>query len=319
MRKLNLNLTLGALLALGGCGQIIGLGDYDIDPKLGAAGTATTDGGDDSTGNGGKANTGGKANGGTNNTPGGDGPIKGGDTNLPQGGDTNLPQAGAAPVGGDTGAAGGPGTELIPCTTAACCTQMGGKAVGVEILVDGGFEGGPVDEGNTAWTEESTNDLEIITPTDLDGTGLGFKAHAGEYYAYLSGLAGETSTVYSPDFTVPNDAGWMTLSGYRLFQVDTQDGINEDFCGIALYDPTETDPAELPFFWGDPATGHTDGWADSPGWKRFEKSWDATPHQGGTRYVGFRGSSDEYSTDVDLDSSSYLMDDVSLKIYRCYK
>jgi hypothetical protein len=318
MRKQNFNLTLSLLLTLGGCSQIIGLSDYDIDNKLGAAGEASTDGGD---GSGGKTTTGGKnGNAGTNNTPGGDTSMpQGGDQNMPQGGDQNMPQGGQAPQGGSDGAGGAaPLGALIPCDSAECCTLKGGKAVGLEIFKDGGFEGGPVGDGNTAWTQESTNDEEIITLTDPDNTALFFDSHSGDYYAYLSGIAGETSSVYTPNFVVPKDAGWMTLSGYRYFQVDTADNMNKDFCGIALYDPAVTDPAELPFFWGIPGT-HPDGWADERSWKKFEASWDAVPHQGQKRYMGFRGSSDSYSTDADLDSSSFLFDDVSLKVYRCYE
>jgi hypothetical protein len=314
MRKQNFNLTLSLLLTLGGCSQIIGLSDYDIDTKLGAAGQASTDGGDGATTTGGK-----NGNAGTNNTPGGDTNMpQGGDQNMPQGGDQNMPQGGEAPMGGSDGAGGAPPLgALIPCDSADCCILKGGKAVGVEIFKDGGFEGGPVGDGNTAWTQESTNDEEIITD-------FSFMPKTGMYFAYLSGIAGETSSIYTPNFTVPADAGWMTLSGYRLFQIDTQDDTNKDFCGIALYDPAVTDPAELPFFWGAVKSGHPDGWADTATWKHFEASWDAVPHQGKKRYMGFRGSSDSYPAEDPanpdlLTSSSFLFDDVSLKIYRCYE
>lgn len=293
------------LLAIGGCAQVIGLSDYKVDPSL-------------------------DGNGGQGMVPeGGDGGSTAGKTTLPPGGDDTGGSValggqggepsgvGGAPAGGE----GGAGGVLVPCDSLDCCTKQGGHAVGTEIITDLGFEGGPVEEGNTAWTEDSTKTLEIITATDTDGTGLGFKSHTGMYYAYLSGIPGEQSTIYTPDFIVPKDAGWMTLSGYRIFQIDVQDATNGDFAGIGLYDPNETNPVELPFFWGAPPA-HPDGWADKSTWTKFEESWDAAPHQGKKRYLGIRGSSDTYPTAPatgDLDSSSFLFDDVSLKVYRCYQ
>jgi hypothetical protein len=306
MRLSSRSVSFFTLLAIGGCAQVIGLSDYKVDPSLdGKAGKSST---------GGEGGDGGSSAGKTSIPPGGE--DTGGSVALGGGGQGGEPAGVAgAPAGGEGGAGGG---VLVPCDSLDCCTKQGGHAVGTEIITDVGFEGGPVEEGNMAWTEESTKSLEIITPTDTDGTGLGFKSHAGMYYAYLSGLAGEESTIYTPNFTVPKDAGWMTLTGYRIFQIDTQDATNDDFAGIALYDPAETDPVELPFFWGAPPA-HPDGWADKSTWTKFEESWDALPHQGKKRYLGIRGSSDMYSTDPDLDSSSFLFDDVSLKVYRCYQ
>lgn len=318
MRKISRNLTVSALLALGGCSQIIGLSDYEVD-------SASPGNGGGEAGEG--ADGGAQSSGGTSPRA-GTSSVEAGSPSMVQGGESAGGQGGTAgnqPIGGqggqaeagETGAGGEPAIE-VPCNSPTCCTQMGGVARGVELLDDGGFEAGPVNEGNAFWTEESTNDLEIITETDPTGTGLGFKSHSGMYYAYLSGLADEESSIYSLDFVVPANAGWMTVSGYRLFQIDTQDATNDDFALIALYDPAATAPEELPFWWGAPPA-HPDGWADSPTWKKFELSWDAVPHRGKTRYLGLRGSSDGYSTDPDLDSSSYLFDDVSLKAYRCFK
>ena len=113
----------------------------------------------------------------------------------------------------------------------------------------------------------------------------------------------------------------MTLSGYRLFQIDKQDEVNEDFALIAFYDPEETDPVELPFFWGRPSE-YADGWGSTNGvWRRFEVTWDAEPHQDTTRYVGFRGESDSYPEKAVgvTSSSSFLFDSLSLKVFRCMK
>jgi hypothetical protein len=309
MRKLNRNLTLATLLTLGGCAQIIGISDYDIDPKLGTAGSAMTDGGETSAG--GKSDTGGKSS-----SPGGDGPSNGGDTTLPQGGGQTLPQGGEAPLGGggaDTGTGGAPPLgEVVPCDSAECCTQLGGTAVGVELLKDGGFELGTPDDGSP-WKEVSTTTSNEVIINDLS---FGFAPKAGDWFVYLSGIAGENSVIYQLP-VIPKDAGWLVVSGWRLFQIDTQDDVNMDFAGVGLYEYPSGNALDIPFYWSlAPAK---DGWGDTPTWKRFEASLDALPTQGKKIEIDFRGSSDDYSTDVDLSSSSYLFDELSLKSFRCFK
>ena len=102
--------------------------------------------------------------------------------------------------------------------------------------------------------------------------------------------------------------------------IDAQDATNTDFCGIGLYDPNLVDYLELPFYWTGTAT---DGWGDAPTWRVFEASWDALPHQGQMRYLMLRGESDDYPVDTgeptETIASAYLFDDVSLKVYRCFK
>jgi hypothetical protein len=232
----------------------------------------------------------------------------GGEAPMPQGGEAAA-QGGQAPLGG---AEGEPPGELVPCDSADCCTAKGGNAVGVELLNDGGFETGTPSEGSP-WSEMSTTNGNALIINNLS---LGFKPKAGAYFVYLSGIASEESTIRQT-VVVPEDAGWMVVSGYRLFQVDSQDDVNLDFCRIGLYGHPARDALELPFYWGRP-TDTGDGWGDSRTWKFFEASWDAAPHQGLQREILFRGSSDDYSTDPDLSSSSYLFDELSLKAFRCY-
>jgi hypothetical protein len=232
----------------------------------------------------------------------------GGEAPTPQGGDAAA-QGGQAPLGGAEGA---PLDELVACDSADCCTAKGGNAVGVELLNDGGFETGTPSDGSP-WREMSTTNGNVLITNNLS---LGFKPKAGAYFVYLSGLASEESTIRQT-VVVPEDAGWMVVSGYRLFQVDSQDDVNLDFCRIGLYGHPARDALELAFDWGRP-TDTGDGWGDSRTWKFFEASWDAAPHQGLQREILFRGSSDDYSTDSDLSSSSYLFDELSLKAFRCY-
>lgn len=312
MRKLNLAFL--SLLTAAGCSQVLGLGDYDIDPALddGKGGSSLGAGGSDGQG--------------------GDSTPSSGAPPSPAGGEPGGP-AGGQPAGGQPGQGGepqgqggeggAPPLEVIPCDSLNCCTTKGGTPLGVELLSDGSFELGPASEGSSPWFEESTNDFDVVT-NDPD---FGFDPKSGSYYAYLSGLQGERSSIYSEDIAIPANAGWLTLSGYRLFQVDAQDDVNEDFCLIAFYDvdPEVDDPVELPFWWGNPDE-YPDGWGDTPIWKKFEASWDATPHQGTERYLGLRGESDLYPTEptepVDpapTVASSFLFDDVSLKAFTCVK
>ena len=301
-----------SLAFIGGCTQILGISDYEVDPKLDGSGTSVGgEGGSPDTGTAGtKPSAGTKNDGGSPN--GGQAPSDGG---APE------PGVGGSSIMGDAGAGGAaPLGTLVTCDSADCCAQLGGTAVGVEMLKDGGFELGTVEaDGNPYWTQLSTNNYEVIT-NDPD---FGFDPHAGDYYAYLSGLQGERSTLYTEALTIPNDAGWLVVSGYRLFQIDVQDAVNADFCGIGFYAIPPNDALEIPFYWSDPGSS-TDGWGDTATWKRFEASWDAAPHLGQKRKLGLVAESDTYPDEAtaapeDTTSSSYLFDDVSLKVYRCYK
>ena len=301
-------LTLAAMLTLGGCGQILGLGDYDIDSKLGAAGAAPTDGGE-----GGENHTaGGVANhAGVPNTPGGAG--------AGQGGEAPAAQGGEPPVGGgsgaEAGAAGAPPVTVgtvVPCDSAECCTAKGGTAMGIELLKDGGFELGTPDT-NSPWKEVSTT---VSNELIIDDLSFGFEPKAGNWFVYLSGIKGEESTIYQTP-VVPKDAGWLVVSGWRLFQVDSEDAVNTDFALIGFYAFPSGDPVEVPAYWSAPPA--QEGWGDTPTWKHFAFSFDALPHQGLKREIDFRGSSDSYTANPDTKASSYLFDELSLMSFTCVK
>jgi hypothetical protein len=269
-------LVVCSLLTAAGCSQIVGISDYEIDPSLDA-------GGGDAAGQAG-----------TIGSPGGGG-------TAPQGGEPGGGAAGAPALG-----------EVVPCDSADCCEQLGGTAVGVELLKDGGFELGGPDEGSP-WKEVSTTSGNPLIINDL---GFGFEPKVGDWFVYLSGLAGEESTIYQTP-VVPKDAGWLVVSGWRLFQVDTQDDMNADFAGIGIYAFPSGDNVEVPAYWSAPPAQN--GWGDAPKWTHFEYSFDALPHQGLKREIDFRGSSDEYSTDTTSKASSYLFDELSFKSFSCYK
>lgn len=315
MARLKLKLTLAAL-TLASCSQILGIDDYAIDKKLDDA-----VGGD---GNEGGSDGGSSSKAGTRNNEAGEPSNLGGDGGTPQGGTagsagsggaggTNLAGAGA---GGDGG--GPPLGELVPCDSLDCCNAADGIAVGVELLGDGGFE--LAADGSSLWVQESVESVEAIT-NDLE---LGWEPRSGKFYAYLSGIQGERTSVYSEDVVIPDDAGWLTVAGFRRFQIDEMDATNKDFALVGFFSYESESAEETPFWWGDPST-YPDGWGNTVTWVKFDSSWDATPYQGLTTYLGLRGESDLYPIDPDPqdevpgDASSYLFDDVSLKAFRCYE
>jgi hypothetical protein len=231
-------------------------------------------------------------------------------------GGTGPAEAGAA---GAAGAGGSPEIrhELVPCDSLDCCTQAGGTAEGEELLVTatlpetpyyGDFELGTVEEGQTPWLETSLLGYSIITSATTDAT-----AHKGSYFAWLCGVKEETSVVTSEAIHVPADAGWFTLTGFRKFQIDSlpEDTVNDDSMSIGFWN--ESEPLELPFYWDQAAPGATAGWV------KFNASWDAAPHVGEVRYLTALASTDDHVTDEDINSSNYMLDDVSLKVFRCYR
>jgi hypothetical protein len=317
MRRPKLKLTLLAALTLASCSQILGIDDYEIDDKLDRA--AGGDGNQAGQGNGGGSDGGSNSQAGEPNNLGGDG-------GTPQGGSagsggTAGTDDGGAGAAGDGG--GPPVGELIPCDSVDCCAAADGVAIGTELLSDGGFEAGTVANGEGPWTKNN-DEGEGIT-SDLE---LGWTPKSGDYYAYLSGIAGERMSLYSEDLEIPADAGWFVVSGYRWFQIDAQDDVNEDFGLVGFFgypvDPEEDALKELPFYWTKPSESG-DGWGDTMTWTRFTYSWDAEPHQETVRYLALVGESDLYPADPDPtdeepgDASSYLFDDVSLKVFRCYE
>jgi hypothetical protein len=329
-----------ALAAAGGCGQILGISDYEVDPKLDrhADNAGGRDGGNPNGGDmsaAGVHDRAGAPGGGQPSTDGGNGgaPIVGvgvGGAGAHTGGAANGGEgnggAGTSGAGAagptEAGAAGAGGSpeirhELVPCDSLDCCTQAGGTAEGEELLVTttlpetpyyGDFELGTVEEGQTPWVETSLLGYSIITSATADAT-----AHKGSYFAWLCGVKKETSVVTSEPIHVPADAGWFTLTGFRKFQIDSlpEDTVNDDSMSIGLWN--ETEPLELPFYWDQAAPGATAGWV------KFNASWDAAPHVGEVRYLTALASTDDHVTDEDINSSNYMLDDVSLKVFRCYR
>jgi hypothetical protein len=304
MKSQDFKLGMLLLLAVGGCAQIIGLSDYDVDPALGDAGEGGQDqgeGGSETSGSSGKPGDGGAGNVG-----------QGGEPSV-QGGRPSTGGTSAGGEGGDGQGGAGP-SNLIPCDSEVCCLTANGTVMGEELLLDGGFELGPVGLGLTPWTQESTSaGFEPIQ--EANG---GWTPRTGTYFAYLSGIPDEVSKMWSEDVIVPEDTGWLELRGYRRFQIDVADELNFDYALINFYGYEVDSYDEYLFDWGDPAISK-DGWGATANWTLFSASWDAAPHVGQVRYLAFLGSSDAYPAAGTTIASAYQYEDISLMAYRCVR
>lgn len=110
-----LSIVLGSVGLLAGCGQILGLGDYEVGEETASAGgTGGTTGGD--SGNGGGGSGGDAGNGGGAN---------GGSAGSPDGGSAGVGTVTTTAGGGNAGMGGGGTTSTISTTTT---TGMGGSA-----------------------------------------------------------------------------------------------------------------------------------------------------------------------------------------------
>jgi hypothetical protein len=139
MTSQNTKLGMLLLLTVGGCSQILGLSDYDIDPALGDAGeggqATQGEGGGDTSGSSGKSGSSGDAGAGNVGQggqvgQGGEPPVQGG-----------MPAVGAAGAGGEGGTPQVPVT-VIPCDSVQCCTSAGGIAEDRQLLQNIDFEAG---------------------------------------------------------------------------------------------------------------------------------------------------------------------------------
>jgi hypothetical protein len=294
MRSSSRNLSLLAVVALGGCSQIIGLSDYDIEGTPSTnAGQASTDGGEPN------GSAGEPSGGGTRNHAGQPGNDAGAG-NAAQGGRAGSGGSVTAAGAGNGGEAGAPVVTPPVCTTSACCKNMGGVAVATELLVDGGFENNPATWG--------TSPSNIFT----EATANTINAHSGKWFAWLGGEVNDVSVLLSPDFTAPEDTGWLVVAGYYWLKFDTN-GKPGDFVDIEMYDSTGdfSNPEESFFHWS------TSG-SDTSSWKAFSKEFPVKGYTTGTYDIAFTGVTDSIQDDPNGQlASNFFFDDISLKAYRC--
>ncbi|HYP88275.1 MAG TPA: hypothetical protein VEQ59_08975, partial [Polyangiaceae bacterium] len=173
------------------------------------------------------------------------------------------------------------------------------------------FELGTLADGSP-WKEISSGEFSLVvdkTATDAE-TAL---PHKGDYFAWLGGESNESSFLDSEALDVPADAGWLTLSSFRKFQIDSDvtDTTNDDFAWIALLD-SEGDISDFFGYWDNTDPSETNGWV------KYEQTIDATSIQGQSLVLELAAVDDMYSTSADITGSNYMFDDVSLKAYRCY-
>ena len=269
---------LGAASLLGACSTIIGLGDYDIVPSLGAAGSpAGNEGGEPSSGG---THQGGKGQGGSVS---GGGTAAGADT----GGDAGSPGGGTASGGGSAGSSaagegggsgqggegGSPDTpgcqssrdcdDSIDCTTDACnargvCTHTpkdtACDAGNCEVCTLGiGCVAGPkknyellvdpaFDLGSTDWSQQSDtfNDQNIFSDP---------KAQSGTMIAKFGPAAADAKAQEYADLlqyvTIPADTVAITLTGYYQLKPGVKKPA-DDYVAVGFWDPASSSimPAE---------------------------------------------------------------------------
>ncbi len=299
MTHRHLNLSLGALLLVAGCSQLIGLSDYEIDPPLdGAAGDAQA-------GEGG-ADGGGSPSGGAPGHAGESGQSQGGDP-VTSGGDPNLPQGGQPPgQGGDTGAsgAGGAPSPRLDCDSIECCEDVGGRVIETELLVGGDFE-----TNRTRWDGYYVvnDDLEVFSKATNDS----IPAHSGVWYAWLGGVSSDTAVLDSPAFVIPPGTQWVGFTGQRFFAFDSPT-LTGDFTLIGLYEPGAADATELFDLWDNFAF-------DTDDWEPMSYPDIPAAHLVGNTYVitAFGVTDDQFDNGDEQEASNFFYDDFSFKAYRC--
>ncbi len=280
---------LGMLLLLmaGGCGQILGLSDYEVDPALGDAGEggqAQGEGGGDTSGGSGKTGDAGAGNVG-----------QGGE---PEGG---MPGVGGSGVGGVGGSPEVP-VVVIPCDSVECCTAAGGIVDERELLQNVGFE-----EGQVWWDEASVAGFDIIVHEDDAGT---INAHLAEWFSWFGGAINESATLTSPPIDVPADTGWVTLSGYRYLVYDSLTSTT-DWAAISLFQGE--DLYEDIFFWDNFAY-------DTSVWTAFEVSGAGEFYAGLSFELIVLATTDATSDDMTPNgqlASNFFFDDISFTSSRC--
>lgn len=286
MRSSSRNLSFLAVVALGGCSQIIGLSDYDVAGGPGAnAGQSSTDGGEPN------GSAGERSGGGTRNQAG----EPGNDAGTGAVGGT-MPVAGAS-SGGEGGA---PIVRPPACTTSLCCKNMGGVAVPTELLPDGDFENNPA-----SWGTDPKNIFTEANATTID-------AHSGTGFAWLGGEEDKIFVLLSPEFTAPEDTGWLVVSGYYWLKFDSSDATG-DSAFIEMYDSAGdfSSPEESLFSWTTSAE-------DTSGWKAFTKEFPVKGYTSGTYDIAVTGITDQLADDPQVQAASnFFFDDISLKAYRC--
>lgn len=287
--KSSLKLSLAAALVLGGCSQLLGLGDYDIDSSLDPAGNAGEGGGGADVGGAGGDGDGGGGDGGRVGEGGGAGE-----------GGTPGGEAGAGAGGG-----GGGGPVLIDCDSTDCCQKAGGTVGSLELLPNGDFEA-----NRAAWGMSSENGYPIFTKESADT----INANSGSWFAWIGGSENDVGVLGSPTFRLPDATGWLKLQGYRLFAFDSL-ALTGDFAQVSLWDVDAEDFALVFLEWDNSEY-------DSFDWELFEAEVPAAPFLNRDYQLSVAGvTDDQYDADPSDPegqfASNFFFDDLSLKAQLC--
>ena len=295
--RTSLNLALFTILTAAGCGQILGISDYEIDPKLGP-----------DTGEGGGPGEGGSSSGGKTGGKSGSTSQGGGDDQGGEPGQGGEPAQAGGPGQGGTGAGGEggqpPAVVVIPCDSIECCENAGGIVDEREMLDNVGFE-----QGQAWWGEDSSSGYDlIVNETDTDTV----NAHAGAWFTWFGGATDEIAVMLTPTLDIPADTGWVTLSGWR-FSVFDSTTLTTDYSQIQLYEEGIYDQPYEDIFLFDNYTDH-----DTSNWTAFEAGGPGEFYAGLPLQLSIIGVTDALADDeVAQAASNFFYDDISFTSSRC--
>ncbi|HKY39890.1 MAG TPA: hypothetical protein VJN18_28335 [Polyangiaceae bacterium] len=307
MKSQKAKLGMLLLIAVGGCSQIIGLSDYEVDPALGDAGQggqAQGEGGDAS-GSSGKAGGGdagvGNVGQGGESVQGGM-PAVGGTSAGGEGGSPEVPVVGGTSAGGEGGSPEVP-VVVIPCDSVDCCTTAGGIVDERQLLENVDFEA-----GRSWWGESSSGSFAIIVNETQAGT---INAHLGAWFVWLGGATNEVGVILSPTLDIPADTGWVTLSGYRYLRFDSTTSFT-DYAQIRLFEEGMYDvPYEDIYIWDNFAF-------NTNSWTPFEVSGSGEFYASLPLQLAITGVTDATSDDPTVqEASNFFFDDISFTSSRC--
>ena len=159
-----------------------------------------------------------------------------------------------------------------------------GPALAVELVVNGSFE-----SGTAPWTEISSQGFEIVTDDPLT-------ARTGNRYAWLGGYESGTDVLHQT-VTIPADAGQVSLSFWRLVNIDTHSPQVHDSFVVSVNDPsTGALLATIATFTNLDATGD---WVQTP-------QYDLSAFRGRSVRLQFTATNDAANV------TSFRIDDVTL-------
>jgi chitodextrinase len=166
-------------------------------------------------------------------------------------------------------------------------TQSGASGTSANILLNPGFESGPV-----FWTDQTANGYPVIT-SYLNPT-----TTSNNWYAWLCGYNNCSDTIYQ-DITVPADAQNAHVQfNYWIDSDETSSYTAYDSMTVRIYSPVSASTYK---YWSLSNLNATAGWVQSP-------QYDVSAYKGQTIRLQFSASTDASFV------TNFFVDDVNLMV-----